>query len=301
MFKKFNFPPSRQFCMACVLGVLISVSLACNSPATSNISENPPLDAVETAVKLTLDALPPENSPPQQPVNPPPTIQALPVNATVTLPPAPTVTPTLSKPMVSVSVGTNCRLGPGKSYKLVGYLLVGEETEVVARNPSENYWYVRNLDKPNKFCWLWGNYATLTGDYASLPVFTPPPTATPEFTATPSISFTVTFNEIESCVGWNLEFLITNNGGFIHESVSITVTDNDTTQSVVTTNNNFEEWNGCTVASSQSELLPGEAGYTVSGTLINNPTGHDIDATIRVCSGDGLGGTCSELNMNFTP
>ena len=127
------------------------------------------------------------------------------------------------------------------------------------------------------------------------------PTPTPEYTATPAPNFSVSFNEIDGCVGWNLEFFITNNGSLIHESFSITVTDNDTSQSVYISNDKFEEWNGCLVASSQNDLLPGEAGYAVSGTLLNNPAGHDIDATIRVCSQNGLGGTCIEKTMSFTP
>jgi len=301
MFKIIRYSPSRQLSMAYVLTVLIAVNLACNSPADSSVSESLPPGVVETAVQLTLNARLPESTPSQQPVDPTATIQAPSANPTETLPPLPTATPTSSKPMVSVSVGTNCRSGPGKGYELVGSLLVGEETEVVAHDPSDNYWYVRNPDKSGEFCWLWGNYATLTGNYASLPVFTPPPEPTPEFTATPTIGFSVSFNEIESCVGWNLEFLITNNGGSTLESVSITVTDNDTAQSVSSNNDKFDEWTGCLLASSQSDLISGEAGYAVSGTLNNDPTGHAIDVTIRVCSEDGLGGTCSVQNMSFKP
>ena len=41
-----------------------------------------------------------------------------------------------------------------------------------------NYWIVNNPDRPGE-CWLWGQYASVSGDTSSLPVRTPPPTPTP--------------------------------------------------------------------------------------------------------------------------
>jgi hypothetical protein len=298
----FQFSPSRKLSMFSILVTMVSLSLACNSPLQNTTPVQPDREVVETAVQMTLIARSTEDNPIQQPTNLPPTTQAPPTSEpTATHPPPPTATATSSKPMVSVSVNTNCRIGPGAEFKLVSTLLVGEEAEIVARDPSGDYWYIRNIDSPSQFCWLWGNYATPTGNYAALPVFTPMPTPTPEYTATPAPNFSVSFNEIDGCVGWNLEFYITNTGSIIQESFSITVTDNDTSNSVTNSNDKFEEWNGCLIASSQHDLLPGEAGYAVSGTLLSNPAGHDIDATIRVCSQNGLGGTCIEKNMSFTP
>ena len=50
--------------------------------------------------------------------------------------PFPTNTFTPAVPIVSVSVDTNCRIGPGKEYDLLGALLVGEQAELIARDPS---------------------------------------------------------------------------------------------------------------------------------------------------------------------
>ncbi|MGD8604406.1 MAG: hypothetical protein PVF49_07530 [Anaerolineales bacterium] len=92
----------------------------------------------------------------------------------------PTITPTATSsiPMVSVSQNTNCRFGPGTVYDLLGALLIGETTEVTARSSVPNYWVVSNPDRPGE-CWLWGQYASVTGDTSSLAVRTPPPTPTP--------------------------------------------------------------------------------------------------------------------------
>jgi hypothetical protein len=80
--------------------------------------------------------------------------------------------------MVIVSRATNCRFGPGTIYDLLGVLLVGETTEVTARSSAPNYWIVNNPDRAGE-CWLWAQYATVSGDTSVLPLRTPPPTPTP--------------------------------------------------------------------------------------------------------------------------
>ena len=91
---------------------------------------------------------------------------------TASLAPTPTasLTPTgttSSGPKISVSVGTNCRTGPGKVYDFIGELKVGENAEVVGKNTSYNYWVIKNPDA-NGNCWLWGEYATVIGDTSNL-------------------------------------------------------------------------------------------------------------------------------------
>jgi hypothetical protein len=82
--------------------------------------------------------------------------------------------------MVSVSVDTNCRTGPGKIYDYIGALIVGETAEVVGQSMDGQYWIIKNPDQPGE-CWLWGYYATVEGPVAGLPKYTPPPTPTPSF------------------------------------------------------------------------------------------------------------------------
>ncbi len=98
----------------------------------------------------------------------------------MTLTPTLTLTPTQEKPMVSVSVDTNCRTGPGKVYDWIGGLLVGEQAEVVGQSMDGQYWVIKNPDKAGE-CWLWGQYASVTGPTTSLAKYTPPPTPTPVF------------------------------------------------------------------------------------------------------------------------
>ena len=84
---------------------------------------------------------------------------------TATMSPTPAViaSPTSIYPMISVSVPTNCRSGPGKAYPMEGALLVGEVAQVLGRDPTGNYWYIPNPDEPGDYCWVWGEYATISG------------------------------------------------------------------------------------------------------------------------------------------
>ncbi len=99
--------------------------------------------------------------------------------ATVTYSATPTITPTTQTiPMVSVSTDTNCRTGPGNVYDRVGGLLVGETVEVLGICAGCDYYIIDNPDDSGT-CWLWGRYATVTGDLSLVPQMTPPPTPTP--------------------------------------------------------------------------------------------------------------------------
>lgn len=166
---------------------------ACNLP-TAGGSDPVALGVAQTGIALTQAALtsaaqdadggqaPPEPSP-QDTDAPPPSPTAtytLTLTPTVTLTPTITLTPTLDKPMVTVSVDTNCRTGPGKQYDIIGALLVSETAEVVGKSADGQYWIIKNPDRAGE-CWLWAYYATVAGPTDALPVVTQPPTPTPQF------------------------------------------------------------------------------------------------------------------------
>jgi len=110
-------------------------------------------------------------------------IQLLKVNAPVDLPSTITLTASPSIPVVSVSVGTNCRSGPSKSYDVLGVLLAGKTAEVVGKNTETNYWIIKNPESSGT-CWLLGEYATVSGNVAALQEYAIPPTPTPHPTVT---------------------------------------------------------------------------------------------------------------------
>lgn len=86
---------------------------------------------------------------------------------------------------VTVSVATNCRQGPSTSFTSVYGMPVGQMAKVVAKNTYSGYWIIEIPGKNGQTCWLWGQYATVTGDTASLTnVVTPTSVATKKPTTT---------------------------------------------------------------------------------------------------------------------
>src|SRR5512135_2964769 len=90
--------------------------------------------------------------------------------------PIPTATP--AQPMLSVSAATNCRTGPSINYSVVYILRPGITVLVVGKDLPDNYWIIAVPGYPGTVCWLWGQYAMLTGDLGSLP---PPATPQPSY------------------------------------------------------------------------------------------------------------------------
>jgi hypothetical protein len=210
-----------------------------------------------------------------------------------------TLTLTPEGAFISVSTETKCRLGPGKAYDQVGGLVADKSVQVFGRDPSGQYYYIRNPNDPTSFCWVWAFYATPAGNFAAVPVFTPP--ATP----TPTPGFTVSYIGITTCAPqYAFRFSINNTGGVTWESIRIVVTDNTTATSTTHILDDFRAYNGCVLEVTQSDLMPGESGNVANvnpGQFNYDPSGHSIMATFTLCTGNGLGGTCLSQTINFTP
>lgn len=219
----------------------------------------------------------------------------------------PTVTFTVSVPagavQVSVSVPTNCRVGPGVEYPRVGALRVGEVAEVVGRHADRNYWVIRLPAGSNATCWLWGEYATISGNGDAVPVMSPPPvpaTSTPVVSAS---SFDVAYEGLESCTGtgWWVELGLENLSNVTFRSISFTIEDRDEDVSVTQTANRFVNRNGCDETEARDTLGPDVSRTVSSPILTANPTGHRLRATVRLCTETGRTGICVTQTVNIAP
>lgn len=280
------------------VSVLLIVSLACAAPAPAPTQD---INSLGTAIMQTMIAgvtqtsgavVPVEvvNSPVATFTPEPPTL-----TPTATLSPTPIFTSTPLVPQISVSVATNCRVGPGRVYDRVGALLVGQVSEVVGRDYTGNYWFIRNPNQSGGFCWLWGEYATVTGNWAVLPQYTPPPTPTPV------PAFEAFYDGLETCSGWWVDIELDNTGGLAFRSISMTVRDTVTDASVSMYADSFTNVDGCLDSSTRDVLNP-ESSRTVSSPAFSyDPTGHELRATITLCSNPGQNGTCVTDVIRFTP
>lgn len=143
----------KMFGLALVLGIILS---SCNLPASGA-----PDPQVATAAALTVQAAI-NSSEATQPLASPTAGNA----GTIT------VTPTYSKPFVSVGDVTNCRTGPGVNYERVTQVLPDSPVEIIGFYPP-NYWIV-STSAGN--CWVSGEFTTPAGSYAAVPTVTAPPT-----------------------------------------------------------------------------------------------------------------------------
>jgi hypothetical protein len=279
---------------------LLVLSLACVVPS---VAVTPDQNTVGTAIVQTMSVALTQTFQPLIPITngatPTPASTFTPepptFTPTVTLTPTPLFTPTPLVPLISVSVATNCRVGPGRIYDRVGALVVGEIAEVVGRDPTGNYWYIRNPDSSSGYCWLWGEYATLTGNFAALPMFTPPPTPTP------APAFDAFYSDLDTCNGWWVDIDLDNTGGITFRSISLTVRDTENDAIVSLYRDGFTDNDGCLDSVTRDNLEPGSTRTISSPPFAYDPNGHKLRATITLCSNNGQSGTCVTNVITFEP
>ncbi len=287
-----NWPMRLSACLAVLLLPVLACSVEVNTTSQPPASQTPQGVGTITALALTLQAVPPISATVE------PTVQG---TITVTLPPPPPPEATLTfTPLpltVSVSVETNCRSGPGTVFPVLAVLHPGETAEVVGVSMYHDNYIIKNPDGAGT-CWLWGQYAALAGDPATLPTVVPP--ATP----TPAASFDLAFIEMVNCPAayHSFNFLITNTGSVTWESnnVSLTVISDPTKTTDISLNSFARKSDNCgPELNITGSIAPGVTGYA----YYNTPASwwDPIRAVVRVCSQDDLGGICLEKSLTVTP
>lgn len=165
----------KQICctLSLIMCLILSCTMATNVPAgeDTNSPTTDPQVLIDQAVQDTMAAVTQVALSVQQ------TVAAMGGNTTQ-FTQTPSLTPTAGNVQVSVSVETNCRVGPGTMYGILGVLFVGQTAEVVGRSASSDNWIIKLPSDPTITCWVWGQYATVTGDTSNLAVIAPPPMPT---------------------------------------------------------------------------------------------------------------------------
>ena len=285
------------------VGVLVSAILACNLPIAAappvptdpGAAQTAAAQTVAASVNQTLAAIP-SVVPPTLPLSPlPPATESSTPSPTPSLSPTPEFTSTPTIPLVSVSMDTNCRSGPGQVYDYLGGLFVGQTAEVYGKNQNGDFWYIRLPGNSNTFCWLWGQHATIVGSAALLPVYTPPPTPTP------MPSFELSYAGMDSCVGWWAELKLKNTGSFAFLSYSISIKDLNTSTTLTGSENGFTDMNGCLASGIVASLDPGASTTFSSPQFGYNPDNHKMRATVTLCTQVNLGGECVSQTVEFKP
>jgi hypothetical protein len=147
-----------------LFGILALAAIACGvsvdlgtQPTTTPLPELSVEQQVSTGVAQALQALT-EQAPSATPSpSSTPLATETPVSAILSQP-----------PQLSVSVDTNCRDGPSIYYGYVITIRPGTMVTVRGQDPADNYWLIDVPGYPGSVCWLWGEYASVTGNTADL-------------------------------------------------------------------------------------------------------------------------------------
>jgi hypothetical protein len=132
------------------------------------------------------------------------------------------------------------------------------------------------------------------GNFAAVPVFTPPPTPMPGF----SISY-LGMNTCGSEYGFRFE--LKNTGSVTWQSIKIYFTDLDTATTKTRTYDMFRDVSICVITNVLQNLEPNEVGAVGVGLFNYDPTGHSITATFTLYTENGLAGQSETRTISFTP
>jgi len=211
-------------------------------------------------------------------------------------------TATFEPVAMTVSRPTNCRTGPGKAYDVVSTLLPEITVTVHGRDFSNQYWYIRNPEVGPEYCWVWGEYATFTGQNLALPVLASPPTPTATPSPIPTLSFKLKGAGMASCSGafW-MNILITSFSNDTFKSVKIEM--QDLTDSVFRNIavNGFASSNGCDNLSFVETVPPDGSVIVSSARFDYNLRGHTLKATVTICTDIDQKGVCTAMSASFSP
>ena len=261
------------------------------------------LQAKLTSQELTLHApsvtpapsdTPPPTEAPPPPTAPPATLEPLPTQPLEPPPPPPPP----AALMLTANVETRCRQGPSTAFQVVSFILVGQQAEIIGRNPEATWWLIR--DPQGKFgnCWVWGETTQPLGDPSGVPVVQPPPPPT----TPPQTSFSAAFDNLHICGGVaHLTFAVSNLGNLPFQSSNITIM--DVTNGVglagpESSNNPFvTSPNGCPPGLT---ALPGGAtAWVTKGIGMLPASGTRGRGIIVLCTLPNLAGVCVEQRANF--
>jgi hypothetical protein len=237
-----------------------------------------------------------------------PKVPTLTITSTGTITPTSPFTPTASAtpqiplPKIVVTVNTNCRTGPDKSFRVEGTLLKGESTTVHGIDPTGLYWYILNPDPGLEYCWLSGKYATVVGDKSFLSVMTAQPTPTATLPPTPTPKFKLIYSGLETCGKWWVDLELVNTGAAPFLSVLITVKDSSKGNTYQTGGNGFVNMDACNTTTTVVDVLEPGTSVIVSSPPFNfDPTGKKLIVTVSVCTEPEGSAGCLTQTITFKP
>lgn len=207
------------------------------------------------------------------------------------------------KVTISLAKNTNCRTGPDTVYPSVTSIQAGQQVNAIGKLDNNlSYLYIENPSAPGNYCWVFSEGVALQGNRADLMVVEPLPTPTQKS----EMGFSVTYSGIQECVGGDYSFnlVVANTDKMVWKSVKIYIVDANTQKSATYSSDHFEGWSDCHVDWYQNDLTKGEHAFISPynpGHFDYRPYGGTFFVRVKVCSEDGLTGTCLNKEIKVQP
>ncbi len=164
--------------------VFFPLLVACQLTVAPPPTQPSTIDVVGTAVELTAAAKFTEIA-----------SSVVPVTATFTAIPTPTLTPDSAasvsgpcSPTVTATVNANVRSGPGTAYDAVGSLMLGQTATIAGRNDAYTWWYIAYPGVSGGYAWIAGSVVTSSCVPSVVQVVAAPPLPTQEVVVADSSS-----------------------------------------------------------------------------------------------------------------
>jgi hypothetical protein len=268
-FKSEDNAMKKLISITCLFMIALS---ACNIPAPEPPAALPLEQQAATIVSQTLTAvtagnnIPPASptagrteQPLASPTGPAPTIQP---NATATA-----GTGTATATTLTVDSNTNCREGPGLTYKIVIVLVPGTTYPIIARTTDNKYWIVAQQNTSTS-CWVPAEFSNAFGDVTLLPDITPSaPTSSAGALQAPTglrYAYSCAFNGVNSDITVSLRWTDNSNS----ETGFHVYRDNTLVMELAANSNTYTE----TFAGSASQIYSYRiSAISATGEALGNP------------------------------
>ena len=104
----------------------------------------------------------------------------------------PNLSPTpIASQLTPKSNAINCRSGPDVAYPSLDVINFGQTALIVGKNKNSTWWYVRDPNNLNQFCWVSASVAITSGSLSNLPVIPPLGVIVTNVTVGASVSFSM--------------------------------------------------------------------------------------------------------------
>lgn len=204
---------------------------------------------------------------------------------------------------ITLTRNTVCRTGPATNYPSVVNIPAGQLLNAIGKLENDtDYTYIENPSVPGSYCWVFSEGAAVQGSRANLKVFNPLPTPAPES----EMDFSVIYSGIQECPGddYSFNLVVTNTNKKVWQSIKIYIIDANTKKTASYSSDHFEGWTKCHVDWYQHDLTKGEHAFISPynpGHFDYSPYGGTFFIRVKLCSEEGLGGTCMDKEIKVQP